>query len=179
LAAEDLRGGWTTTSPISIVFTSPSGIPVGSTITISTPFKYFASRAAAAATAGSTIKCAVACTSVIVGNVAVVNTPASGVSEATGAVTVIVSGADITSANGAVTLSLGAGTLSTDAPLPGSLTGVSVSTMRDRSASGPLQATNLAPCSAVPASVLSSSSRLFLSAAAVVASMMAILMQLT
>jgi hypothetical protein len=176
LADEDLRGGWTTTSPVRIVFTSPSGIPVGSTITISTPYKYFASRGAAPAAAGSSITCAVAC-SVTVGIVAVVNTLASTLSEATGAVTVIVSGADITTANGAVTLSLGAGTLSTDVPLPGYLTGVSVSTVRDRSAPGPSQATNLAACSAIPTIAVSISNQFFLSAAAVVASMMAILMQ--
>jgi len=172
LADNNRRGGWTTTSPVSIVFTPPSGIPLSSTITISTPYNYFATRTAAAAMTGSTLSCATACAGVTVGSVAVVNTlgPSGSLTGATGAVTVIVSGAAITSSNGAVTLSLAAGTLSTDQPTPGSATGVAVTSSTDITSAGAvLPATNLAACPSVPqtpAPTASTGSELLLTATA-------------
>ena len=49
ITASDLIGNTVTTGVVSIVFTPASVMPIGGTITINTPFNYFATRAPAAA----------------------------------------------------------------------------------------------------------------------------------
>jgi len=84
LVAGDLVGSKATSGVVSIVFTAASVIPTGGTITINTPFNYFANRTAGAAVGTSSITCATACTNSAVGNVAVTNTAASGPTAAFG-----------------------------------------------------------------------------------------------
>ena len=54
---------------VTIVFTPVTIIPSGGTITINTPFNYFATRTASAAAGTSTITCGTACAGDAVGNV--------------------------------------------------------------------------------------------------------------
>jgi len=151
-ADQNRRGQWVTSSPVSIVFTPPSGILQDGVISIRLPWRYFAVRSAGLALAGSTITCATACASVTVGNVQVVDSSPLG--NATGAfqtLTVVVAGASITAANGAVSLTLGAGTLATNDPQAGSSTGLTVSTQQDMVSLGAaVPSTALAACPAIP-----------------------------
>jgi hypothetical protein len=136
LNAADQFGNKATANAVSIVFTPASVIPSGSTITLATPYNYFATRAAAAAATGSSIACGTACTTVTVGNVAVTNTAAVDGVAAFGTVTVVTGVASTTAS--AITLTLGAGTLTTGPAraAPGNVLIVSVSSNNDLPSAG-------------------------------------------
>jgi len=121
LTAADRFGGMTTTGLVTVAFTPSLAMPIGTTITIVTPFNYFQTRAAAAAAGTSTITCATAaCTSATVGNVAVINVPYNTTTStaAMGAITVVTGGA-ATTAN-AITITFGIGTFTTGLPVASS-----------------------------------------------------------
>ncbi len=133
LATSDLVGNKVTESAVTIVFTAATAMPAGSTITISTPFNYFVSRAAGACAGTCMITCSTACVGVNVGNVAVVNVPAVGSIPGFGAVTVITIGAVTTAST--ITLVLGPSTLTTGTPQAASSAGITVSTTQDTASS--------------------------------------------
>jgi len=150
-SASDTVGNKATSGGVFIVFIPPSGIQQNGVITITTPYMYFADRAAAAPSSGSYIVCAtVACAFSTVGNVAVVNTPVSStVAVAYGTVTVRVTGA-ATTAGVATTLNLGAGTFTTGTPQAAGT--ITVSTSQDRvSFSAPVPALVASPTPPAPA----------------------------
>jgi len=134
LVAADRVGNKATAGVVTIVFTPVSVIPIGGTITINTPFNYFAPRAAAAAVGASSITCATACASANDGDVAVTNTAASGWTAAFGSVTICVAAGATTAS--AITLSIGIGTLTTGTPQAATTTGITVSTTQDRVSAG-------------------------------------------
>jgi len=146
----DLRGNWENTAPATLVFTPPSGILLNGVITITVPYNVFKTKASAAAVSGTTLTCATSCASVTVGNVAVLNVPAvttPPTAAAYGTITVAVTGAAITTANGAVTLTFAAGSLSTSTAQIGGNSGITVSTSQDRASLGALlQSTDVALC---------------------------------
>ena len=117
-----------TSGAVSIVFTPASAVPSGGTITIATPLNYFAARSAGAPASGSSISCASACSGVSVGDVTFANVGASG------ALTVVVSGGSTTAS--AITVTLGAGTLTTGSPQASTSGGITVSPSKDYASAG-------------------------------------------
>ena len=133
-AMADAVGNKVTSSAVSIAFQAPSGIQKDGVITITTPYMYFASRAAAAPSGTNVISCATACSGAFVGNVAVSNTAATATVAGFGTITIVVAGAATTP--GAHTLMLGPGTLTTGMPQAAGT--ITVSTSQDM-ASPPAQ----------------------------------------
>jgi hypothetical protein len=131
----DAVGNKVTYSAVSIAFQAPSGIQKDGVITITTPYMYFASRAAAAPPSGTSISCATtACSGAVIGNVAVTNTAATSTVAGFGTITIVVAGAATTPS--AHTLMLGPGTLTTGMPQAAGT--ITVSTSQDM-ASPPAQ----------------------------------------
>jgi hypothetical protein len=137
LVTGDRVGGLPTFGVVSIVFRPASAIPAGGTITINTPYNYFATRAAIASVgSSSTIACASsACLDVVVGDIAVSNTAAAGSRSSYGSITVVIGGSS-TAALVPITLVIGAGMLTTGMPQAATTNGITVATSQDYASAG-------------------------------------------
>jgi hypothetical protein len=135
LVTADRVGGLPTFGVVSIVFRPDNAIPAGGTITINTPYNYFATRAAISSVGSSSaITCAsIACPGVVVGDIAVSNTAAAGSQSSYGSITVVIGGGS-TSANVPITLMVGPSMLTTGMSQAATTNGITVSTALDASA---------------------------------------------
>jgi len=131
LSSGDTIPNKATAGQVTIVFTAATAITATSTITVTTPYMYFATRTAGSPAGTSEITCATACSTSApgVGNVAVVNTDPVGTTAGFGTVTIVVATNPTTAS--ALTVKLGAGTLTTGSAQTAVATGITVSTTQD------------------------------------------------